>query len=338
MAPAAAPAELPAHELLRAIGTRVRETRRDRSEGRAALAARSGLSVRFLADLESGTANISLLRLSEVAQALGIPLAELLGVTGAQPAASALRRRVDALSGPRNEEELAEVHAWLAARFATAPGPLVALLGLRGAGKSSVGARLARRLRVPFFELDALVETAAGLSLAQIFELHGEAYFRRQERETLSRFLATTPAGVLATGGGLVGEPETYALLRRRCLTVWLRAEPRQHWERVERQGDRRPMGDNPNAMQELRALLASRAAAVRAGESHRGHEPAHPLAGRRSRGPRSAPPAECTLNHRSFQRLVNRPGSQVGGPRTRACTSQSSGQGSGMGSDSFSW
>jgi XRE family transcriptional regulator, aerobic/anaerobic benzoate catabolism transcriptional regulator len=237
----------------------VRETRRERGESRAALASRSGLSVRFLADLEAGTANISLLRLAEVAEALGVPLPDLMGFEAVEATPNELRRRVDALLRPRRPQELTEVHAWLAARFATSPGPLVALLGLRGAGKSSVGVRLARRLKVPFFELDALVEAAAGLSLAQIFELHGEAYFRRQERESLSRFLATTPAAVLATGGGLVGEPETYALLRRRCFTVWLRAAPRAHWQRVERQGDRRPMGDNPDAMQELRALLVSR-------------------------------------------------------------------------------
>jgi XRE family aerobic/anaerobic benzoate catabolism transcriptional regulator len=254
-----AAAAVPAHELLRAVGTRVRESRRGRSESRVALAARSGLSVRFLADLESGTANISLLRLSEVAEALGIALAELLGFEAVAPASSDVRRRVDALVGPRTPEDLTEVHAWLAARFATSPGPLVALLGLRGAGKSSAGVRLARQLRVPFFELDALIEAAAGLALGQIFELHGEAYFRRLERETLARFLATAPAAVLATGGGLVGEPETYALLRRRCITVWLQADPRQHWQRVARQGDRRPMADNPDAMQELRALLASR-------------------------------------------------------------------------------
>jgi XRE family aerobic/anaerobic benzoate catabolism transcriptional regulator len=266
----------PPGDLLAALGRRIRAAREARGESRSALAARSGVSLRFLAQLESGSANISLLRLHEVAQALGLGIAPLLeeaatprpAVSGisraprharqllAQPTA---RAAVEALVAGRTEPELQEVRDWLAARFAMAGGPLVALLGLRGAGKSTVGHRLARRLRVPFYELDALIETAAGIPLAQIFELQGDAYYRRLERETLARFLATTPAGVLATGGGLVTDPETYALLRRRCRTVWLRAEPELHWQRVMRQGDRRPMRDNPAAMQELRALLAAR-------------------------------------------------------------------------------
>ncbi len=265
-------------DLLGALGQRVRGEREARGESRAALAARSGVSLRFLAQLESGSANISLLRLHEVAQALGLGLAPLLESASvsrsAAPGAAApvtpgggrsvtqratSRAAVEALIASRTEPELEEVRDWLAARFATTGGPLVALLGLRGAGKSTVGHRLARRLRVPFYELDALIESAAGIPLAQIFELQGDAYYRRLERETLARFLATTPAGVLATGGGLVTDPETYALLRRRCRTVWLRAEPELHWQRVMRQGDRRPMRDNPAAMQELRALLAAR-------------------------------------------------------------------------------
>jgi XRE family aerobic/anaerobic benzoate catabolism transcriptional regulator len=258
--PAAPPAQIPDPKaFLAGVGARVRALRTARGESRAALAARAGLSLRFLAQLEAGTANISLLRLCEVAQALGAPLESLLGLGRAESPASAAEMRIRELLRARGADELAEVRDWVAARFAPASGPLVALLGLRGAGKSSVGARLAHLLGVPFFELDALIETAAGLALPQVFELHGEAYYRRLERETLARFLATTPAGVLATGGGLVTEPETYALLRRRCTTIWLRADPKLHWSRVVRQGDRRPMRDNPTAMLELRALLAAR-------------------------------------------------------------------------------
>jgi XRE family aerobic/anaerobic benzoate catabolism transcriptional regulator len=218
--------------MLHHIGDRVRATRRDRGESRAALAVRSGLSVRFLAQLEAGAANISVLRLLEVAQALGLGLGDLLGLE------------------PRSAE---------APTAAEQRKPVIALLGLRGAGKSSVGARLARALGVAFFELDALVEERAGLPLEQIFELQGQAAFRRFEREALARFLAATRTGVLATGGGLVTEPETYAFLRRGSTTVWLRTSPEQHWQRVVQQGDRRPMRDNPAAMQELRGLLAAR-------------------------------------------------------------------------------
>jgi XRE family aerobic/anaerobic benzoate catabolism transcriptional regulator len=172
---------------------------------------------------------------------------------------AALRAAVDGLVDRRTDAELQELRAWIDARFATPRGPIVALLGARGAGKSTVGAKLAERLEVPFVELDALIEEAAGLTLAEIFELHGEGYYRRLERETLAAFLAGTPAAVLATGGSLVNDPETYRLLRSRCTTVWLRARPEDHWSRVVSQGDERPMAKKPHAMQELRALLTAR-------------------------------------------------------------------------------
>jgi XRE family aerobic/anaerobic benzoate catabolism transcriptional regulator len=271
----------PVTPLLQHIGAHVRRARAAAGTSRAALAAQSGLSMRFLAGLESGTANISLLRLQQVAQALGLDLAALVAPASAErmgrrrnsgagrttraPAktsaaeAAHAEAAIAAVLAGRSAAELGEVRDWLAARFAAERGPLIALLGLRGAGKSSVGKHLARRLGVPFHELDALIERAAGLPLAQIFELQGEAFYRRLERETLARFLATTPAAVLATGGGVVTSPETFALLGRRCTTVWLQATPELHWRRVVRQGDRRPMRGHPGAMQELRALLAAR-------------------------------------------------------------------------------
>ena len=190
---------------------------------RRALSERSGVSVRYLARLEGGTGNISLLRLDAIAVALGVPLLYLLS---APAGPTALR---------------------------------VALLGLRGAGKSTIGAALARRLHVPFLELDTLIEESAGLPLGQIFELHGERHFRRLERETLARFLSGASPAVLATGGGLVTDSDTYALLRGACTTVWLAARAEDHYARVVAQGDRRPMADNPHAMAELRALLSSR-------------------------------------------------------------------------------
>ncbi|HET8645472.1 MAG TPA: shikimate kinase, partial [Vicinamibacteria bacterium] len=137
--------------------------------------------------------------------------------------------------------------------------PVIALLGLRGAGKSTIGRRLARRLRLPLVELDRRVEEAAGMSLPELFALHGEAYYRRLEREALARVLADGRPLVLATGGGLPASPETYAHLRAHALTVWLRAAPEDHWNRVVQQGDRRPMADHPEAMAELRRLLAAR-------------------------------------------------------------------------------
>jgi XRE family aerobic/anaerobic benzoate catabolism transcriptional regulator len=245
------------------VGQRVRALRDAQGMPRRALAERSGVSARFLAQLESGAGNISVARLADVAHALLTTPSALLAPPKDDAGAEqdpTLRSAVDEVLDGRSGPELREVRAWLEVRFAPPRGPLVALLGARGAGKSTVGEKLARRLDVPFCELDALIEETAGLSLAQIFELHGEAYYRRLERETLASWLSRTQAAVLATGGSLVTDPETWRLLRRGATTVWLRAAPEDHWNRVVKQGDQRPMARNPHAMQELRALIAARA------------------------------------------------------------------------------
>jgi XRE family aerobic/anaerobic benzoate catabolism transcriptional regulator len=245
-----------ANQLLGAVGTAVRRLRVERGLSRRALSDKSGVSERFLADLEGGTGNISVARLAEVARALGTTASALLREGEGDRAPGDL---ASALLAGLSRDELHEAERWLRARFGRGGGPLLALVGLRGAGKSTIGRALAAKLSVPFFELDALVEQAAGLSLAGIFSLHGEAYYRRLAREVLTRFLAETEEGVLATGGGLVLDREAWRLLQRRCRTVWLQATPDDHWQRVLAQGDERPSAASPHARDELRALLKVR-------------------------------------------------------------------------------
>jgi XRE family transcriptional regulator, aerobic/anaerobic benzoate catabolism transcriptional regulator len=209
-------------DVLQTVASRVRGTRRTRKLTLRELAERSGVSVRFLIQLESGRGNISVKRLADLATALEIPAADLL----------------------RDDEVERRT---------------IALLGLRGAGKTTIGKQLARALHMRFIELDRRIEKAADMSLAEIFSLYGEDYYRRLERDTLASLLAERPPAVIATGGGIVTSIETYTMLKTSAVTVWLRASPEDHWNRVVRQGDRRPMADHPEAMADLRALLASR-------------------------------------------------------------------------------
>jgi len=241
--------------LLGGVGSAIRRLREGRGLSRRALSDKSGVSERFLADLEGGSGNISVVRLAEVARALGTTASSLLGeAEGTTPPGPG-----PGLLAGLSRDELHEAERWLRARFGRGEGPLIALVGLRGAGKSTIGRALASKLSVPFFELDGLVEQAAGLSLPGIFSLHGEAYYRRLAREVLTRFLAETEEGVLATGGGLVLDREAWRLLQRRCRTVWLQATPDDHWQRVLAQGDERPSAASPHARDELRALLKVR-------------------------------------------------------------------------------
>jgi XRE family transcriptional regulator, aerobic/anaerobic benzoate catabolism transcriptional regulator len=205
------------------VARRVRRGRGARGWTIRTLAERSGLSVRFLVQLESGDGNISVKRLADVARALKTTPADLL--TDAEPDA------------PR----------------------VVALLGLRGAGKTTIGRQLARRLRVRFVELDRRIEQAANMSLAEIFSLYGDEHYRRLEREALADVIDEGRATVLATGGGIVTSLDTCAMLKKSAVTVWLRAAPEDHWARVVRQRDRRPMADRPQAMADLRAILSAR-------------------------------------------------------------------------------
>jgi XRE family transcriptional regulator, aerobic/anaerobic benzoate catabolism transcriptional regulator len=224
-----------AHPILERLAGRVRSRRQDLALTLRELGARAGVSERFLVLLEGGSANVSVTRLEDIARALGTTAADLLADRPFEPAAPP--------SGP------------------VARGLLVALLGLRGAGKTTVGAAAAQRLGVPFVELDERVAERSGTSLSQLFELHGVQYYRRLEREALERLVASGERAIVATSGGLVAEHPTFDLLRRSAVTVWLKAKPQDHWSRVVAQGDARPMADRSGAMNELRALLRARRA-----------------------------------------------------------------------------
>lgn len=222
--------------VLHRLAHEVRERRRARGWSRRELAERTRISERFLAEVEAGRANPSVAKLCELANALETTLPALLAPAG------------DAELSPQR----------------------IALLGLRGAGKSTVGRALADRLGWDLVELDAEIERRTGLGLDQIFELNGEAYFRRVERETLRELLDRGPRPcVLATGGGIVTEPETFALLRDHSWTVWLKARPEDHWSRVVAQGDTRPMQGQVAAFDALCRILRDREREYRQARVH---------------------------------------------------------------------
>ncbi|HEU4457503.1 MAG TPA: helix-turn-helix transcriptional regulator [Methylibium sp.] len=249
-----------------ALGERVRLLRARRGLTRKGLSEGAGVSERHLANLELGVGNASILVLRQVAQALGSPLAELLGdATTASPEWLLIR---DLLAG-RDEAELQRARAALAPLFGAAPDAAarerrIALIGLRGAGKSTLGRMLAERLGRPFVELNREIEALAGGSLAEIHNLYGPNAYRRHERRALDLVLERHPDAVIATPGGIVSDPATFARLLSQCFTVWLQASPQEHMDRVVAQGDLRPMAGHAGrraAMDDLRRILAGRAA-----------------------------------------------------------------------------
>jgi len=204
------------------LGERVRAWRTEHAMTRKVLALASGVSERYLAQLEAGQGNISVLLLRKVAHAMGVAVDSLV-----------------------REEEVRE--------------KCIALIGLRGAGKSTLGARLADSLEIPFVELDREVEKEAGTALGEVFAMYGQEGFRRFERRALERVLAQHRRAVIAVGGGLVTDPGSYQLLLERCQCLWLKASPEQHMARVIAQGDMRPFKERSAALKEIRQLLEDR-------------------------------------------------------------------------------
>ena len=255
---------LPASErdeaFVAAIGRLVRLARAKRGMTRRQLAEESGASERYLAQIESGQGNPSVIILKAVAEALEVPIFELLPRTSA--CTGALTKIVDQL-GRVPPSELASIGEMIEQRVAQATmsdrAHRVALVGLRGAGKSTLGRMLAERLGYPFIELDRVVEQEYGATVSFLIEMAGLATFRRYERECLERIIAEHEAAVIATAGGIVSNADTYALLLRRTTTVWLKARPDEHMSRVIEQGDFRPMAQNREAMADLVAILEAR-------------------------------------------------------------------------------
>jgi XRE family transcriptional regulator, aerobic/anaerobic benzoate catabolism transcriptional regulator len=244
-------------DYLQLLGERVRETRARRGMTRKILAHDSGVSERYLAQLETGQGNISILLLRQIAQALDTPLRALV-LDGPEPPVDLVHtteflRRLPAT-------ELAEARRLLVEHFGgvdlDARRGRIALIGLRGAGKSTLAVMLADRIEAPFLELDRLIEQESGVSLGVIFDLYGQSGFRRLERRVLDQVIERYPRFVLATGGSLVSEPATFERLLTMCFTVWLRATPEDHMQRVIAQGDMRPMADNRESMSDLRRIL----------------------------------------------------------------------------------
>jgi XRE family aerobic/anaerobic benzoate catabolism transcriptional regulator len=243
---------------LRSMGKRVREARERRGLSRRAVSETAAVSERYLAQLEGGEGNASVVLLRRVATALGVPMTDLVGGGETPVEERLIRRFFERLPSHRLEDVIFRLMRDFGQNEA-ARRTHIALTGLRGAGKSTLGAALAKQLRYPFIELDREIEREAALPLSEVFMLYGQAGFRRIERRCLENVIGREEPFVLAAGGGIVSDPETYNLLLVHCCTVWIKASPEEHMERVVAQGDFRPMDGNAGAMDDLRRILAAR-------------------------------------------------------------------------------
>jgi len=245
-------------EFIDALGLRVREARARRGMSRKALAQNSDVSERYLAQVENGETNPSIIVLRHVAHALGISLMELLESQQDSPEYRLIHRFLEQLSPNRLEEALLRLMRDFGKEDASRR-KRIALVGLRGAGKSTLGRALASELAMPFVELNGAIEAEAGMSLNEIFMLYGQPGFRRLERRCLENFVAQHESAVITVGGGIVSEAETFNLLLMNCFTVWVKATPEEHMSRVVAQGDFRPMEGNAEAMEDMRRILVAR-------------------------------------------------------------------------------
>jgi XRE family aerobic/anaerobic benzoate catabolism transcriptional regulator len=247
----------PESGFLEQLGQRVRTMRSLRGMSRKVLAKVSGISERYIAQLESGKGNVSIVLLRRVSNAMGAHLEDMIPSAEQAPDWAVIRdllRKASADQIAHAKDILGGATAEQRASFAG-----IALIGLRGAGKSTLGRMLAKRIGWSFVELNKELERENGLSVAEIIALYGQEGFRRMEQTALKALLARKELMVLATGGGIVSEPLTFDLILSSFYTIWVKAEPEEHMARVRKQGDLRPMADDRSAMAELRNILLSR-------------------------------------------------------------------------------
>ena len=253
------PTLIPDGDFLVFLGKRVRQLRNVRGMTRKIVARDADVSERHLAQLEAGEGNVSIVLLRRIAAALNVSLVELFGPETEEPVEKQMIQRfLERLPNHRLEEVVLR----LTRDFS--PGEKarrrrIALIGLRGAGKSTLGAKLAEESAMPFIEMDGEIEKDAGMPLAEIFALYGQSGFRAIEKRTLERVLNENERAVLSVGGGVVSEKETFGYLLSHCYTVWIKAQPEEYMRRVMAQGDFRIMAGNDHAMEDLRRILEAR-------------------------------------------------------------------------------
>lgn len=241
------------------VGERVREARSRKNISRKALSEISGVSQRYLAQLETGAGNISIVLLRRVAEALDYKIEWLVGEE--DPYSSKLLSLFSLFKQATSSQRMKVLEILDPDHPKLKRSKRIAFIGLRGAGKSTLGRLTAEKTSLPFLELNEEIEQASGMPVNEVIALYGQEGYRRLERQSLERIVATHDSIVLAVAGGIVSEPETFNYLLRHYHSVWLKAEPTDHMTRVRGQGDERPMAGNPEAMEELKSILMSREA-----------------------------------------------------------------------------
>jgi XRE family aerobic/anaerobic benzoate catabolism transcriptional regulator len=256
-------------EFLLFVGKKVRDARSRRGMTRKMLAQEADVSERHLAQLELGEGNVSIILLRRITTALNIPLADVFTMDKPGAAAEvALRQILERIPQQQLDSVVARLRGEFGADDRTRRGR-IALIGLRGAGKSTLGSKLAQDLGIPFVELDQEIEKDAGMGLPEICAWYGQTGYRRIEKKTLVRILQQHERAVISVGGGVVSEKETFEQLLACCFTVWIKAHPEEHMSRVIAQGDFRAMTDNAEAMEDLRRILEAREPLYRRADVH---------------------------------------------------------------------